>query len=140
MKTQEILELDFRKKESKEIIQKVLRQVKPLSKCSDEQIPVDMLEKCVKVLTFKYAIRIQWITITTPENVEEMLFNLSLLEDHNHKWLGNVYGQTFYEVIAKTVIKMYSEIKAGRILLRSESEEIKRTGKLRKMEDSEEDE
>ena len=139
MKTNEILELDFRKKENKEIIQKVLRKIKPLSKCSGEQIPVEKLEKCLKVLTLKYAIQIQWITITNSKDADEMLFKLSLLDSHNYKWLGNVYGQTFYEVISKTIIKMYSEIKADRILLRSDSEEIKRTGKLKKTEEQDDE-
>lgn len=62
MKTEQIMNLDYRKEENQKIIQKVLRQVKPLSKFSDEeQIPIEMLEKTVSVLTNKYEITPQWI-------------------------------------------------------------------------------
>ena len=42
MKTTEILDLDCRVNENREIIQTVLRQIKPLAKCSDEyDIPMN---------------------------------------------------------------------------------------------------
>ena len=45
MKTEDILNLDYREKENKQIIQKALLNIKPLSKFSDEKIPLEALEK-----------------------------------------------------------------------------------------------
>ena len=49
MKTEQILNLDFRKEENQGIIQKVLRKIKPLSKYSDEVVPIEAIEKLVRV-------------------------------------------------------------------------------------------
>ena len=65
MKTEQILNLDYRKEESQEIIQKVLRKIKPLSKYSDESnIPIEAIEKLIRVLVQKYEITPQWMTMS----------------------------------------------------------------------------
>lgn len=111
MKTEDILNLDYRKEENQESIQRVLRKIKPLSKFSeDENIPFEKLEKLIGLYQNKYAIKIQYIM---PNYEGSIIYSASLLRSDNFKWIGNVYGMCMYELFAKIAIKMYTEIKKG---------------------------
>ena len=111
MKTEDILNLDYRKEENQEAIQRVLRKIKPLSKFSDdENIPFEKLEKLIGLYQNKYAIKIQYIM---PNYEGSIIYSASLLRSDNFKWMGNVYGMCMYELFAKIAIKMYTEIKKG---------------------------
>ena len=111
MKTEDILNLDYRKEENQESIQRVLRKIKPLSKFSDdENIPFEKLEKLIGLYQNKYAIKIQYII---PNYEGSIIYSASLLRSDNFKWIGNVYGMCMYELFAKIAIKMYTEIKKG---------------------------
>ena len=115
MKTEQILNLDYRKEETKEIIQKVLRKIKPLSKHSDEyDIPLEAIEKVVRILSQKYEIAPQWMTISLHESAVN-IYSIGVKTTTDHRWLGTVYGMCLYEVFAKLAIKMYSEVKQGNI-------------------------
>jgi hypothetical protein len=137
MKTEQILNLDYRKEESKEIIQKVLRKIKPLSKFSDEeQIPLEAVEKLVRVLSQKYMITPQWMNISLRDGVSS-IYSIGVKTTTDHKWLGNVYGMCLYEVFAKLAIKMYSEIKSGNIEPALLSKEEKQRERIAKKADKE---
>jgi hypothetical protein len=115
MKTDQILNLDYRKEETKEIIQKVLRKIKPLSKYSDEyDIPLEAIEKVIRILSQKYEITPQWMTMSLYESAVN-IYSIGVKTTTDHKWLGTVYGMCLYEVFAKLAIKMYSEVKQGNI-------------------------
>ena len=115
MKTEEILNLDYRKEKDKEIIQKVLRKIKPLSKFSDdEEIPLEAIEKAIKVMVNKYEVIPQWVMMSFHEE-DRCIYSISLKTTDDGKWIGNTYGICLYEVFAKLAIKMYSEIKLGNI-------------------------
>lgn len=132
MKTEQILNLDYRKEENKEIIQKVLRKIKPLSKFSDEeQIPLEAIEKLVRVLNHKYEITPQWMTISLDEQFTT-IYSIGVKTTTDHKWLGNVFGICLYEVFAKLAIKMYSEIKSGNIEVRTQTKEEKQRERIAK--------
>ena len=107
MKTEEILNLDYREKEEREIIQKVLRKIKPLSKYSDEHndIPLEAIEKLIRVLYQKYEITPQWMVMSLHESTAN-IYSIGVKTTTDHKWLGNVYGMCLYEVFAKLEIKM----------------------------------
>lgn len=123
MKTDEILNLDYRKEEAKEIIQKVLRKIKPLSKFSEEQdVPLEAIEKCIRVMSQKYDIVPQWVTMSLYESAVN-IYSIGVKTAKEHQWLGNVYGMCLYEVFSKLAIKMYSEIKQGNIAVRTMSKE-----------------
>lgn len=123
MKTEEILNLDYRKEESQEIIQKVLRKIKPLSKYSEEQdIPLEAIEKVIRILSQKYEIVPQWMVMSLYESAINV-YSIGVKTSNDHEWLGNVYGMCLYEVFAKLAIKMYSEIKQGNIELRIKTKE-----------------
>lgn len=136
MKTEQILNLDYRKEENKEIIQKVLRKIKPLSKYSDEiDVPIEAIEKLVRVLVQKYEITPQWMTMSYFEPILG-LYSIGVKTTTDHKWLGTVYGMCLYEVFAKLAIKMYSEIKSGNILIRTMTKEEKQRERLAKKADA----
>ena len=136
MKTEQILNLDYRKEGNKEIIQKVLRKIKPLSRYSDEiDVPIEAIEKLVRVLVQKYEITPQWMTMSYFESILG-LYSIGVKTTTDHKWLGTVYGMCLYEVFAKLAIKMYSEIKSGSIPARTMTKEEKKRERLAKKADA----
>ena len=135
MKTDEIINLDYRKEESKEIIQKVLRKIKPLSKYSDELVPLEAVEKVVHVLTNKFEITPQWMTMMHNEPVLGV-YSIGVKTTTDHKWLGTVYGMCLYEVFAKLAIKMYAEVRNGipeRTMTKEEKQRERLAKKVDKM-------
>lgn len=136
MKTEQILNLDYRKEESQEIIQKVLRKIKPLSKYSGESnIPIEAIEKLVRVLVQKYEITPQWMSMSYFEPILG-IYSIGVKTTTDHKWLGTVYGICLYEVFAKLAIKMYSEVKSGNIPVRTMTKEEKQREQLAKQADA----
>lgn len=119
MKTEDVLNLDYREEESKNIIQNVLRQLKPLSKYSDEEeVPIDALEKVIRIMTRKYLIRIRSIMPDIWSNKDNDIWRCEIVNDKNLELIKNIYGISLYEVLAKTAILMYSEIKKERLKVR----------------------
>lgn len=142
MKTEEILNLDYREKESKETIQKVLRKIKPLSRYSEESgdVPLEAIEKLIRVLYQKYEITPQWMTMSLYESAVNV-YSIGVKTTTDHQWLGTVYGMCLYEVFAKLAIKMYSEIKQGNIEQRTKTKEEKQRERLaKKIEEANEEE
>lgn len=136
MKTEQILNLDYIKEESQEIIQKVLRKIKPLSKYSDESnVPIEAIEKLVRVLVQKYEITPQWMSMSYFEPILG-IYSIGVKTTTDHKWLGTVYGMCLYEVFAKLAIKMYSEVKSGNIPIRTMTKEEKQRERLAKQADA----
>ena len=139
MKTEQILKLDYRKEESQEIIQKVLRKIKPLSKYSDESnVPIEAIEKLIRVLVQKYEITPQWMTMSYFEPTIGIygIYSISVKTTTDHKWLGSVHGMCLYEVFAKLAIKMYSEVKSGKIPARTATKEEKERERFAKKADA----
>jgi len=136
MKTEQILNLDYRKEENREIIQKVLRKIKPLSKYSDEiNVPIEAIEKLVRVMVQKYEITPQWMSMSYFEPVLG-IYSISVKTTTDHKWLGTVYGMCLYEVFAKLAIKMYADIKSGNIPVKTMTKEEKQRERLAKKADA----
>lgn len=136
MKTEQILNLDYRKEESQEIIQKVLTKIKPLSKYSDEFVPLEAIEKLIRVLCQKYEITPQWMTMSYHEPILG-LYSIGVKTTTDHKWLGTVYGMCLYEVFAKLAIKMYSEVKSGNIPIKTMTKEEKQRERIAQKVDAE---
>ena len=136
MKTEQILNLDYRKEESQEIIQKVLTKIKPLSKYSDEFVPLEAIEKLIRVLCQKYEITPQWMTMSYHEHILG-LYSIGVKTTTDHKWLGTVYCMCLYEVFAKLAIKMYSEVKSGNIPIKTMTKEEKQRESIARKIDAE---
>ena len=114
MTTNQVINLDYREKENQEIIQRVLRQIKPLSKYSDEEeIPFSALEKAITVMCKKYMMRVNQLTPDMWANDSHTIWRAWLINDTNLKTIDTVYGITLYEVFAKIAIRLYAEVKKG---------------------------
>lgn len=114
MKTKDILELDYRNENEKEIIQKVLKQIKPLSRYSEEEdVSIKDLEKMLLVVCRKYNIAIKSITPDFFSGDSVTVWRCVLYDDISLKHYGYIYGTSTYEILAKTAILMFSEIKSG---------------------------
>lgn len=114
MTTKDIVNLDYRVEKNQEIIQKVLKQIKPLSKYSDEcEIPLSALEKAITVMCKKYCMRVRDFTPDVWSNKEHTIWRATLINETNLKTIGMVYGITLYEVFAKCAIMLYAEVKKG---------------------------
>ena len=102
------------KEENQEIIQRVLRQIKPLSKYSEEcDIPFSAIEKAITVMCKKYCMRIRDFVPDVWSNNAHTIWRATLINDTNLKTIEVVYGITLYEVFAKCAIRLYAEVKKG---------------------------
>jgi len=114
MTTKEVINLDYREKKNQEIIQKVLRQIKPLSRYSDEcEIPFDALEKAITVMCKKYMMQLHDLTPNVLANNEHVIWRANLINETNLETIDMVYGISLYEVFAKSAIRLYAEVKKG---------------------------
>lgn len=107
MKTNEILELNFKKEENRQIIQKVLRKIKPLANYDiSEDIPLNVLEKLIAKYEYKYDHRISVITCNSYEG--EMVNYTANISISNYSKIKPIHGCCIYELFAKIVILYYS--------------------------------
>ena len=123
MKLREILDLDCRIEENKQHLLKALRKIPPLAKY--DEIPLEALEKVIGTITRKYTIRIEYICpLYAKNNGNVYCVSLKLIDPY--QWLENVYGCNLYEVMAKTALRMYAEVKKGTVKLTSERSDVRR--------------
>ena len=118
MKTNDILELDYRKEENKQIIQKALLNIKPLSKFSDESgkpIPLESLEKLLHMICKKYKVWVRYISQDPKASDDGDIWRSELVDESNLRSMKMVYGICLYELIAKIVIFLWSENKKEKL-------------------------
>lgn len=108
MKTSEILQLDCRVEENQEIIQRVLRKIKPLASCPEGQVPIGKLERCMQILSRKHDFVVT-LNADTESNKSFIVWRCSVIRYGQSVMSGsNVFGCSVYEAVAKAVILMYS--------------------------------
>lgn len=113
MKTENIMNLDCREDENQEIIQRVLRQIKPLSKYPDGDIPLSAIEKAIYVMCKKYCMRIRDFTPDVWSNKNNTIWRATIVNDITLEIIDLVYGLSIYEVFAKSAIRLYAEVRKG---------------------------
>lgn len=112
MKTKDVLQLDCRQRENQKIIQRVLRQIKPLSKFAEgEDIPLSAIEKAIRVMDRKYGIGIKELEPDTSSSKEGTIWRATLQYQSNFKVVDTVYGLSLYEVMAKVAIRVYADVR-----------------------------
>lgn len=123
MKTEDILNLDCTDRNNLEQINKFLWKVKPVARILEknhytktEQAPLELLEQALHGIMLRYGYRIQGINTyyETEEGkeIEFVFYTASLLKIRDtREWIGNVYGRTLWETVAKTIIKVYADLK-----------------------------
>jgi hypothetical protein len=114
MTTKQIINLDCRDEENQEIIQKVLRQIKPLSKYPEGcDIPFSAIEKAITVMCKKYMLRVHDFTPDVWSNNDYTIWRAWIINDTNLTTIDMVYGISLYEIFAKAAIRLYVEVKKG---------------------------
>lgn len=114
MNIKQIINLDCRDPKNQEIIQKVLSEIKPLSRFSDEEeIPMWAIEKVINVMCKKYNMRFSNITSDIFGNEAHIIWKGDIITEHNYKTVGTVYGISMYELFAKAAIVLHDEVKKG---------------------------
>lgn len=114
MKTDDVLNLDCTSEENKKKLNKFLYNVKPIAKQmgSDKtkQVSIKVLEQTLHGICIKYKYSLQHIMPYYEENKFKFYIASVMNIKETRTWIGNVYGITIWEVLAKTIIKVYSEI------------------------------
>lgn len=106
----EILNLDYRLKESKGRIQEALCKIKPLAKYENcaSVVPLEKIEKVIGVLCRKYAIVVREIRLShLEENNENIYYAIVQATDSKMK-VEKIYGCCTYELFSKIAIYMYN--------------------------------
>ena len=124
MKTSELLNLDCRKdKNNINILTKFLWKVKPVARILEknnctktEQAPLELLEQALHGIMLRYGYRTQGINTYYEEGEDKenkfVFYTVSLLKIRDtREWIGNVYGKTLWETVAKIIIKVYADLK-----------------------------
>ena len=121
MKTDQILNMNYKKDENREIIQKVLKRIKPLSRYTDD-VPIEALEKLIAIICKKYNLDMQWIVVMS-EDAEDgrLVYSCGVKTHDKSKWLGTVYASCIYELFAKLSIKLFSESKKQGLRIESKN-------------------
>lgn len=112
MKTSEILNLDYRLKENKEIIQNALRKIIEMPDC-EKKISITILEKYISDCEKEYSMMIGYICTTFVEGIENR-YCATIHDKILEKRIDYVYACSIYELYAKICILYYSKIKTDK--------------------------
>ena len=122
IKTDDLLNLDCTKQDNLNCLCKFLNHIKPFKRLQDKNHYgvydtkfLEQIEKVIHGICIKYGYRTQGIVTHYLENditgkLEFAFYQVSVL-DKDRQWLGNVNAKTLLEAEAKTLIKIYADIK-----------------------------
>lgn len=118
MKTEDILNLDCRKEENRIKLNSFLYKVKPIQRRMEKlgkgrraEVPMEVLEEVMQGLCLRYGYRIQHI-IPSFDTDRFIFYNSSITKRRDTVlWVGNAYGCTMHETIAKIIVKIYADIR-----------------------------
>ena len=114
MTTNQVLQLDCRLEENQKIIQRVLRQIKPLSRYSEEEdVPFEGIEKAITVMSKKYNMHVRDCCPDVWSNSKSTIWRATIIDDTNLNTIQLVYGISVYETFAKCAIAMYAQVRKG---------------------------
>lgn len=124
MKTNDILSLDYTKQANKEIIDKVLLQIKPFAKYEmlNREIPINDLEKLLVKLSDKYMFSFKHIfcSFNSEQYKTGCIYNcdVDVMIEGKVKQSRIISACCIRELFAKIAIFIYSKIKDKTIKLR----------------------
>lgn len=114
MKTEDILNLDCTVKGNREKLNRFMcKNIKPVKRITgeDEETSIESLEYVLHGLCIKYGYKTQGIQTYIEDNKQFVYYNQSVIRIRETRdWIGYVYGKTLWEVVAKTIIKIYADI------------------------------
>lgn len=118
MKTEDVLNLDCTKEENMKQINRFLWKIKPVEKLLEknnytktERAPIELLEQALQGIMIRYGYSMQNIDTYIEEGRFVFYMSSIIKKRDSSEWIGNVYGKTLWEVVAKTIIKIYADIK-----------------------------
>lgn len=114
MKTFEVLNLNCTSEENKKKLNKFLYNIKPIAKQmgndKTKQIPLSVLENVLHGICLKYGYSHQGIS-PYYEKKEFVFYTVHITKKRKTvEWIGNAYGKTLWETVAKIIIKIYADI------------------------------
>ena len=121
MRVRDILQLDCREEENKEVIQNMFKKIQAFSTYENEDVEISKIEKFIGVAIKKYDLYVRDImfaSIVTDNN--EILYNLHLYRESDLQIICEIYGCELYELMAKTAIYIYALIKNEKVRKRDE--------------------
>lgn len=122
MTTKQVIELDCQVDENMQVLQKVLKQIKPLAKYSEE-VPQWAIEKVIHSMCHKYKLWVREIAQDPWSNSKFDIWRVSVfLDDESLSYeqgkLQPIFGATIYEALAKAAVLIYSTVKTGKAGIR----------------------
>lgn len=115
MKLKDALIADVRKEGVWEGIHELLFKIPPLKKYGPAgDIPLEALEKVMRVFDTKYGVQMQYIMNIPQKNIQKediFHYSCSIKNKHTNQWIGTVHGLSIYECFAKMVLLSYGYIK-----------------------------
>lgn len=122
IKTDDLLNLDCTKPDNLNYLCRFLNHIKPFKKIQDrtgysnnDTRFLEQIEKTIHGISIRYGYKTQGIVTHYLENdrtgkLEFAFYQVSVL-DKDRQWLGNINAKTLLEAEAKTLIKIYADIK-----------------------------
>ena len=115
MKLKEAIIADTRRDGVWDELHALLFKIPPLQKYeSNGKIPLDKLEKLMRVFHIKHGVQMQYIMCNPQQDKDGetiVSYSCSLKESGTHKWIGTIYALTIYECFVKMVLLSYGYIK-----------------------------
>lgn len=116
--------------DKKEVKSYLLKNIKPVRtvaiKENDPHLDrVETLEKIYHGIGIRYGYQCQGINehykkecikgkVEYDKNINFVMYHASIItnNENGRKWIGNIYGQSMWEVYAKIIIKIYMHVKS----------------------------
>lgn len=108
MTTNELVALNWYVKENRQVLQKALKQIKPLSNI-EGKVPIYKIERAISVMCNKYGF---WLREFVPDSYAGnvgIVWRVSI--ERRMKIIAVVYGCNLYEVAVKIAIQLYGIVK-----------------------------
>lgn len=122
IKTDDLLNLDCTKQDNLNYLCRFLNHIKPFKRIQDKNNYdydsiqfLEQIERTIHGISIRYGYSTQGIVTHYLENdrtgkLEFAFYQVSVL-DKERQWLGNINAKTLLEAEAKTLIKIYADIK-----------------------------
>lgn len=121
MTVDKIMYIDYRTQEGKDKIKKALYMMKPFERYKNDnrEVPIEAIEKAVSIMCRKYDIMIQWAYFLYIEDSPDIV-SITIMKRKSHEYIATIQCNCLYEMIAKACIRIYSEVKSGKVGLMNE--------------------
>ena len=123
MKIEDVIHLDYRKNENKEVINSILTSsIKFFKEYEGKKVPQMKVEEFIGFICRKFQVSVQWINVSFLPSGENM-YSVSVLRSDTREWLGTIYACCMLELLNKLAIKLFWEVKTKKIPKRKQKEE-----------------